>query len=232
MKKHWLCTLSKLAAITASSCMLSSCVILMLGGPSKLEMPENPPTTSHAYKVHTCKAHVYTMRGFMDVFSTGMNTLADRIHIELNLPARSLSYLEEKKLANILIRRYQVKQDHTPIVLIGHSYGADDQIKLAKKLNDAHIPVALIISLDNTKKQTIPPNVGAYYNINSGHSVISWLVPWGTSLSAGSKHTKIVEVNLVKDKHINHVNHFNIDKLPEVQDLIIDIVKQNVIKNH
>lgn len=32
------------------------------------------------------------------------------------------------------------------------------------------------------------------------------------------------------DKHLYRVNHFNIDKLPEVQDLIIHIIKENVLE--
>jgi hypothetical protein len=142
-----------------------------------------------------------------------------------------LSYLEEKRLAKFLIDQYQVKSARKAIVLIGHSYGADDQITLAKRLNKANVPVELLVTLDHTKTQTIPPNVRVFYNINSGYSAGACIVPWGIPLSADSKHTKMVEINLVKDKHITRVNHFNIDKLPEVQTLIMNIIRKNVLKN-
>lgn len=204
-------------------CLLSGCILLMLTGPSQLDpTPTKPLTLKHF------KAHAYTMRGFLDVFSTGMNTLAKQIQSQLNIQATALSYLEEKKLANFLIHNYQSGRLKGPIILIGHSYGADEQIYVAKLLNDAHVPVSLLISLDNTKKQTIPPNVRVFYNINSGHSVMSWLVPWGTPLIATSKNTKMVNINLVKDKHFFRVNHFNIDKLPEVQAYVIEIIKENL----
>jgi hypothetical protein len=168
------------------------------------------------------------MRGFLDVFSTGMNSLAKKIQTQLDIQGTALSYLEEKKLAHYLIQNYQSGRFKGPIILIGHSYGADEQITVAKLLNDAHVPVDLLISLDNTKKQRIPPNVRVFYNINSGRSVMSWMVPWGTPLIATSGKTKMVEINLVKDKHFTRVNHFNIDKLPEVQAYVIGVIKENI----
>lgn len=196
----------------------------MLTGPSQLDSAQTATLSLKPFKVQA-----YTMRGFLDVFSTGMNSLAKRIQTQLNIQATALSYLEEKKLARFLINNYQSGRFKGPIILIGHSYGADDQITVAKRLNDAHVPVDLLISLDNTKKQTIPPNVRVFYNINSGRSVMSWLVPWGTPLIATSGKTKMVDINLVKDKNFKRVNHFNIDKLPEVQAYIIEVIKENVI---
>lgn len=213
----------KIVTISLLPCFLSGCILLILTGPSQLE-----PTPKHTSATKHDTARAYTMRGFLDVFSTGMNSLAKHIQTQLNIPAKSLSYLEEKKLAQLLIHNYQTGQFIGPIILIGHSYGADEQINVARLLNAAHVPVDLLISLDNTKQQTIPPNVRTFYNINSGHSVMSWLVPWGTPLKATSKKTKMVDINLVKDKHFLRVNHFNIDKLPEVQAYIIEIIKENI----
>ena len=39
----------------------------------------------------------------------------------------------------------------------------------------------------------------------------------------------MVRIDLVKDKHLTYVNHFNIDKLPEVQAYIIQIIKNERI---
>lgn len=214
---------TKIIIITFLPCFLSGCILLMLTGPSQLE-----PKSTTSLTLKHFKAQAYTMRGFLDVFSTGMNSLAKKIQSQLNIQATALSYLEEKKLANFLIHNYQSGQFKGPIILIGHSYGADEQINVAKLLNDAHVPVDLLISLDNTKRQTIPPNVRVFYNINSGHSVMSWLVPWGTPLIATSGETKMVDINLVKDKHFSRVNHFNIDKLPEVQAYVIEVIKENI----
>jgi hypothetical protein len=192
----------------------------MVAGPTQLE---------HKTIKNQSKARTYTMRGFLDIFSTGMNSLATKIQAQLGLEAQSLSYLEEKKLSNFLIEEYHQGRFKGPIILIGHSYGADDQITVARRLNAAHIPVDLIITLDNTKKQTIPPNVRTFYNINSGKSIVSGIIPWGTPMIPESKHTKVVNIDLVKDKGLKKVNHFNIDKLPEVQQYIIEVIRSSVV---
>lgn len=224
MPQRWIDKITKLSCLAVLSCLLTSCVLLMLGGPAQLEEPQKSPNFART------KIQVYTMRGFLDIFSTGMDSLAEKIHSELKVKAKSLSYLEEKRLAKFLIEQHRINRQRQAIVLIGHSYGADDQIKLATRLHQANVPVDLLITLDNTKTQTIPPNVARFYNINSGDSIVSSVVPWGTPLNAGGKHTKMVTINLVKDKHILRVNHFNIDKLPEVQDLIMQIIKANLLK--
>ena len=127
-----------------------------------------------------------------------------------------------------MIRLSLRRSTFTILVLIGHSYGADDEIVIAKRLNRAHVPVALLISLDHTKPQKIPPNVKAFYNLSSGASIMHSVIAWGCILDAESNNTKIVNVDLLKDKRIIYVNHFNIDKLSAVHKLILEIIKSEI----
>lgn len=208
----------------------SGCLFVFLTGPSEFETSK-PKYPKYSQSAYCPKARIYTVRGFLDVFSTGMIDLAGKIQRETGIPAQSISHIEEKKLAEFIIKHYESRTYNckAPIVLIGHSYGADDEIMLAKRLNKAHIPVALIINLDHTKQQTIPSNVKSFYNISSGSSVPQAIVPWGCPMKAQSRNTKMVRIDLVKDKHLTYVNHFNIDKLPEVQAYIIQIIKNERI---
>ena len=231
MKTTLLSKILKCMTITFLSLATSGCLILMLTGPTQFDKPETTP--KKVKKPISCpKARAYTMRGFLDVFSTGMNTLSTKISRELPIQATTLSYLEEKKLSTFLIKEYDSGVCRTPIILIGHSYGADEQITVARRLNEAHVPVDLLITLDNTKTQKIPQNVRTFYNINSGKSIMSGVIPWGCPLIAESKHTKMMRVDLVVDKHFKRVNHFNIDKLPEVQSYIIEVIKDTLYKHH
>lgn len=220
LQRHLLVKISQVVFITWLSSLLSSCLFVCLTGPSPLEQPLPPKMP---IKKQCPTARVYTIRGFLDVFSTGMFSLAEQINQQLAIPARSISHVEEKRLSSFLIQEYQ-KGCKAPIVLIGHSYGADDQIKVAKRLNAAHIPVALLISLDHTKQQTIPPNVRAFYNISSGKSIVHAVIPWGCPMKIASSKTKMVYIDLVQDQHLKWVNHFNIDKLTPVHQLIIQII--------
>lgn len=214
-------TIKTLILITLSF-QLSGCLLLFFTGPTQLD---NTPASPHTKKQVT-QARVYTLRGFLDIFSTGMNDLAKKVHQELGIQAQALSYLEEKKLSDYLIREYQSGRKTGPIILIGHSFGADELIAVAKRLNTAHIPVALLISLDNTKKQEIPPNVHTFYNINSGKSLFSFIVPWGTPMNTANSKTQMITINLSKQRQFAMINHFNIDKLPAVQNYVIEIIKK------
>ena len=62
---------------------------------------------------------------------------------------------------------------------MGHSYGADTTISLARKLNDNKIPVALIVNFDPTSPDLVPPNV---------RRIINFYVPtaWGRPVEAAS----------------------------------------------
>lgn len=213
----------------ALSVFLSSCLMLMVTGPTQFENTPPHPLKKAEERLNTLIPRSYTMRGFLDIFSTGMNSLANKIHEQLGMQATSLSHLEARKLSQFLIKEYQSGRFKGPIILIGHSYGADDQITVAKQLNEAHVPVDLIITLDNTKTQTIPQNVRKLYNINSGKSIFSGIIPWGIPMQAQSKQTKVVNIDLIKDKGIRGVNHLNIDKLPAVQQYIIEVIKSEVV---
>ena len=191
---------------------------------------ENKASKQHAKNCP--RARIYAMRGFLDVFSTGLHDLTEKIEKKLIIHAKPLSYLEENRLSAFLIKKYHSEPCKTPIVLIGHSYGADEQITVAKKLNDAHVPVALLITLDHTRAQSIPSNVQIYYNINSGKSIVSGIIPWGCSMSSPKNCTRMYEVDLVKNKGFRRVNHFNIDKLPEIHNYIIEIIESEIIQNH
>ena len=218
----------KILLLIGLSCNVSSCLMLFFTGPTQFN--DTVPVSQHSKQPPALKnqPRVYTMRGFMDVFSTGMNDLTKKINLQLGIKSTALSYLEEKKLSNYLIHEYQAGRKRGPIVLIGHSFGADEQITVANRLNKAHVPVALLITLDNTKTQIIPPNVHTFYNINSGRSMLSMIVPWGTPLVAADKHTNMITVNLSKHRAFSMVNHFNIDKLPAVQNYLIDIIQKTV----
>lgn len=194
---------------------LSGCVFLLFTGP--ITLPG---------EISICpRAQVYTIRGIFDVLSTGMFSLKDKITKETNFSVKSLSYVETKRLGKLLIHEYPKNHCKPPIIFIGHSFGADEALVLAQTLNKAQIPVALIISLDHTKPQTIPPNVDAFYNINSGKSLLSGLVPWGCSMHVQSKKTRMYQVDLGKDLGFHAIHHFNIDKRQDVQDYILKIIR-------
>jgi surfactin synthase thioesterase subunit len=67
--------------------------------------------------------HVYLFRGLADVFSTGMDTLADEPN-KHGVHATSHSHTDWKAIADRAVADYKAKKEG-PIILIGHSLGAD-----------------------------------------------------------------------------------------------------------
>ena len=73
-----------------------------------------------------------------------------------------------------------------PLVLIGFSYGADDVILIARRLNEIHAPVDLLITIDPVTPAEIPANVKTcvnFYEPNGFWDIFPWLR--GIPLSSG-----------------------------------------------
>lgn len=159
--------------------------------------------------------HVYLMRGLFNVFSLGMDELAAKLEA-VGISAEAISYTSWSSLGDSLIARYRAG-DHQPIILMGHSYGADTTISLARKLNDAKVPVALIVNFDPTAPAPVPPNV---------HRIINFYVPtaWGRPVEGGKRFRgKLSNVN-----ESGEYNHFVIDKADALHRKAIAAVLQAV----
>jgi pimeloyl-ACP methyl ester carboxylesterase len=155
------------------------------------------------------------MRGLLNVFSLGMDELAAKLEA-VGVSAEATSYTSWSSLGDSIIARYRAG-DHQPIILMGHSYGADMTISLARKLNDSKIPVALIVNFDPTSPAPVPPNV---------RRVINFYVPtaWGQPVE-GSKRFRGKISNVDES---GTYNHFVIDKAEALHRKAIAAVLQAV----
>ena len=112
------------------------------------------------------------IRGYLDWYSTGM----DQLTIELRTDGlNAQAYREEQwgDLADWL-------EAHPPhrLILIGFSYGADDVILIARRLNDRHLPVELLITIDPVTPADVTANVKRcvnFYEPNGFWDVFPWL---------------------------------------------------------
>src|SRR5262245_20954999 len=87
--------------------------------------------------------HVYVMRGFTGMFSTGMDQLATKLRAR-GVDATVHPYGAYNSLATEAAALY--RRTHGPIVIIGHSMGADSAISMAEELRQNRVPVALIVT--------------------------------------------------------------------------------------
>jgi pimeloyl-ACP methyl ester carboxylesterase len=116
-----------------------------------------------------------------------------------------------------------------PLVLSGHSWGADDAVRLARRLDKNGVRVDGLVLVDPTTPPRIPANVQLCVNFYRSRPSTDWM-PWlrGVAVEAESPSTKIVNVDLrTSAAHSDisgKVNHFTIEANPEVQELVVAAV--------
>jgi pimeloyl-ACP methyl ester carboxylesterase len=146
-------------------------------------------------------AHVYLLRGFANVFSTGLDTLQEELQ-HRGFSASVHSYIYYDSLAEAAAKLE--KQGKGPIIIIGHSLGANDAISMAERMKELKAPVALVVLFGPTEYMKAPSNVARVINYyQSGVTVAK---------GPGFKGT-ITNVNLENDSEINHFNIEKNDKL-------------------
>ena len=166
---------------------------------------------------------VHTMLGGLGLFSTGMRTLSGTVVEECNIPAPSDMWYNAGDVTRSIVAYYQKHKQHRPIILVGHSLGANEQIKVARNLDKLGISVDLLVTVDAVSQTIVPPNVKHAMNFYK-----PGFVPMFSGLKlrdVNPEQTHIDNINVTKIKGIQ-VNHFTIDKDPVVQAMIMDEVKK------
>jgi len=152
------------------------------------------------------EVHVILLRGWFGIFSTGLDKIADSLKAK-GVHAEVAGHLSWRTAAEGLVReRAEGKTD--PIVLIGHSQGANNVIDMARVLESKNIPVVLLITLAPYKQDPVPGNVVRAINYYQSGG-------WGDPITpaAGSKG-KLSNVDVKDDATVTHVN---IDKSDRVR---------------
>jgi pimeloyl-ACP methyl ester carboxylesterase len=144
--------------------------------------------------------HVYLFRGIFNVFSLGMDQIAYKL--EAAGEATTLAnHTTWSSAADDMIAQFRAG-NREPIILMGHSAGADATISVARKLAAQNIPVALIVNFDPVSPDPVPNNV---------KQIVNYYVPagWGQAVAAGDTRFKGKLANVNES---STTNHFSIDK--------------------
>ena len=145
--------------------------------------------------------HLYLLKGLAGVFSTGLDVLDQKL-IQQGYSATVHSYLSYEELAAEAARLQ--KSGKGPIIIMGHSSGADAAISMAEKMKTLDAPVALVVTFGPTINLVAPSNVSQVINYYFG------TVP--VAKGPGFRGT-ISNVDLSGDADINHLNVEKIDRL-------------------
>jgi len=129
------------------------------------------------------------------------------------------NYSEWQSLADQAASNYKAGKED-PIILIGHSLGADAVMQMAAYLNRKKIPVALVVPFDGTGSFPTPANVGRLVNLTQRK--YAYMRP------GPGFHGSLANVDVSGDPEIGHIN---IDKSPRLHTRAISEVLA-VIKGH
>lgn len=213
--------LSRLPFLFISISFLTGCVDIT-GRSAAQFAPTQLPQESRFVR----EGHVYCILGWLGVWSRGMDVIAQRVDAELGVQAVSLANQEWTKLASFVRIEHEAGRWSGPLVLVGHSIGADDQVRVAKRLNQGNIPVDLLILIDPTVPPVIPPNVKHCVNIFKSHPGLDTVPAFrGIKVRAADPTRTLVEnINLRTTKvgfDTRVINHFNIAKIKGVQNMVL-----------
>jgi hypothetical protein len=159
-------------------------------------------------------AHVYLLRGVLNVFSMGMDQIAYKLE-QRGIPSTVTNYLLWSSVADEAAAAYKSGRVRT-IILVGHSSGATALPDMVERLNRLGVPVKLAIGLDSVFQTTLSGKVGRYINFYIGNGA-------GTRVARG-KNLQGELSNVDVENIPGGVGHITIDKNEIIQQKVISAI--------
>ncbi len=183
---------------------------------AKIVLPK-PPAVPKEYGY----GRIVVLRGLGNVFSRGMDKLAAQLKL-YGLPVTLDNHSHWHFIADQIIADYKAKKSVLPIILVGHSLGADASLVMANWLGHEGVPVRLVVSFDGVadiSPVNNPVQEVVNYFKNNGY---------GKEVTASPRFTGTLTNIDLSERH--DIDHLNIDKIEALQDetiaRILDIMKK------
>lgn len=154
---------------------------------------------------------VYLLRGFADIFSRGLDELGAKLN-QRGVKVQVIGHGAWEAAAATIIDN-QRRHGPRPVILIGHSLGANAAIQMAERLRGENIKVQYLVTFAATAPDPVPDNVryvANYYFATHG---------WGERVVGGHGFHGSIENN--DYSRAQDIGHFNIEKQSYLHDLII-----------
>ncbi len=161
------------------------------------------------------RAHVYLLRGLLNIFSLGMDTLAEKIQRH-GIYATVHNHTEWEALADQAAAAYRAGKEG-PIIIVGHSLGADAVMQMSAYLGRKGVPVALAVPFDARGSYATSSNVGRLLNLTHVGS--------GYMSRGAGFHGSLSNVDVSRDRNIDHLNRDKAARLhAQVLAAIVEVV--------
>jgi hypothetical protein len=204
-----MCLKSERGMSILRNCLAAAFLAAVLNLTATLSAPAQP--VSPQPNLMRSETHVYLMRGLLGIFSLGMDDLAGKLNKQ-GFRASVYGYEVWQTIADQIVERR--RSGHTgPVVIIGHSLGANATFDAADNLNGRDVPILLAVIFDATEVRRVPANVSTFINFYArdgfGHRAVA-----GPGFLG-----ELDNFDLSADGTITHTN---IDALDRFHQLVID----------
>jgi hypothetical protein len=158
-------------------------------------------------------AHVYLLRGVLNIFSMGLDDIAAKLEAQ-GIPVTVTNYLGWASLAEQAAADYRSGKVRT-IILVGHSSGATVLPDMVARLDQLGAPVKLAIGLDSVFRTSLQGRVGRYINFYIANGNGEPVKP------TSNLHGKLENVNV---QNVPGVGHLTIEKNEIMQRKVISAI--------
>jgi hypothetical protein len=161
----------------------------------------------------TTGAHVYLLRGVLNIFSLGLDDIAAKLEAQ-GIPTTVVNYLAWPSLAEEAAAEYRSGRVRT-IIIVGHSSGATVLPDMVARLDQLGAPVKLAIGLDSVFRTSLSGRVGKYINFYIANGNGEPVAP------TRQLHGSLENVNV---QSVPGVGHVTIDKNEVIQRKVISAI--------
>ncbi len=212
-------------ALLLAACGLGGCWYSLVPGPTSMIAPRSDPAMPRV-------GRVYLVRGWIGWWSTGMDDVRCRLR-DYGVDAEVYQELQACQVAKVIAARYRCDPDPEPLVIVGHSNGADMALALCRSLDFYGVPVDLLVTVDPSHPHPfVTPNVRRCWNVIARGDFRDYLPPYqfmSTSWLTAEDPSKtvLVQGNIRCGRYDlweTYLDHFNIDDRPQIQREVLDQV--------
>lgn len=180
---------------------------------------------------------VYLIRGWIGWWSTGMDDIECRLR-SLGVDAVVYQELQACTLAKVIANRYRGDPDPEPLVIIGHSNGADVGLTCCRHLDAYGVPVDLLVTVDPSHPHPyVSKNVRRCHNIYARGDFRDFLPPFQyistAHLEADDPTKTVLTQGNIRcgryDLWETYLDHFNIEERPQIQREVVAKVLETCV---
>lgn len=187
--------------------------------------PLIPVQVQSAAKKPKAAPHVYLFRGFLGVFSRGMDELSEKLRAK-GYRTQVLPHGSSRVAVRQIIEESKRRKGRYRVVLVGHSFGANAALAAAARLAEHKVRVELVITYDPSRPGPVSGNVRRYINIyqsENGHGK-ALIVPDGKL----RRRVKNIDLRSRKDIDNREVGHFNMEEHDKLHAEVIREIRRYV----